>query len=235
MDNVSISVADNAGLGITPQSQDLNNIIAGDTKSVSFSVTAPFTSTIGPHPVIFQITYFDFMGISHTENMEALVTVAKLSTSITLGVEPSSVKIGDPCTITANLVDGNGNPIANQVISFSVGATSIGSDNTDSSGNAVQTYTANVVDAGTYVISATFDGTADYAPSSKTVNLIVESGEVAAGESSALELGIIAAVAAIVIIALLILVKRRGVKAPPVGGGEGISTPPTPPPTPEDA
>jgi len=232
MDNVSISVTDSAGLQITPASQNFDVINAEETKSTSFSVTA-LALTMGAHTVKFQITYHDFMGISHTENMEASVDVVRLSTSIILSLNPPSVKIGDSCTITANLVDGNGDPIANQTISFSVENTPIGSDNTDSSGNAVMTYTANVV--GTYVISAAFDGNADYAPSSATVNLVVKSGEVAAGESSALELGIIAAVAAVFIIALLILVKSRGAKAPPVGEGEGISPPPTPPPAPEGA
>lgn len=63
--------------------------------------------------------------------------------------------------------------MADQAISFSVGATSIGSVNTDSSGNAEKTYTANV-DAGPYVISASFGETADYESSSENTNLIVE-------------------------------------------------------------
>jgi hypothetical protein len=231
MDDVSISVTDSDGLQIAPTSENFAIINAGETKSTSFSVTAPFTSTMGAHTVKFQIVYHDFMGISHAENMEASVNVTRLSTRII--IEPLSVKIGDSCTITAKLVDGNGDPIANQTISFSVENTPIGSDNTDSSGNAVISYTASAV--GTYVVSAAFDGTENYAPSSETANLVVESGEAAAGESNALELGIIAVVAVVVIIALLILVKRKGVKAPPVGEGEGISPPPIPPPAPEGA
>ncbi|KUO39635.1 MAG: hypothetical protein AVW06_03405 [Hadesarchaea archaeon DG-33-1] len=173
MGNVSISVVDPAGLEITPQSQNLDNVITEETKSTSFSVTAPFTLTTGPRTVKLQITYDDFMGISHAEIFSASVDVTKLSTSITLSVEPSRIKKDDPCTITAKLVAGNGNPMANQTISFSVEATSIGSVNTDSFGNAVKTYTANV-DAGTYVISASFGGSADYEASTKTTDINVE-------------------------------------------------------------
>lgn len=174
MDNVSISVVDPKDLQITPTSQNLDNVIAGGTSSTSFSVTAlPLTLTTGQRTVKFQITYYDYMGISHTETMSAPVNVDKLSTSIALSLNPSSVKIDGSSTITAKLIDGNGNPIANQVISFSVENAMIGSVNTNSSGEATQTYTANV-DAGTYAVNASFAGTVDYKPSSQTDNLVVE-------------------------------------------------------------
>jgi len=173
MENVLIRVVDFAGLQITPTSENLGNIIVGETKSISFSVTAPLTLTIGPCTVTFRIAYSDFRGISHTETMQASVNVAKLSTSITLSVEPPSVEKDGLCRIIAKLVDGNGNPMANQMISFSVEGAPIGSVNTDSSGNAVKEYTANV-DAGTYVISASFGGDADHENSTKTTNLIVK-------------------------------------------------------------
>lgn len=173
MENALIRVVDFVGLQITPISENLDNIIVGETKSISFSVTAPFTLTIGPRTVAFRIAYSDFRGISHTETMQASVNVAKLSTNITLSVEPSSVKKDGLCRIIAKLVDGNGNPMVNQMISFSVEGAPIGSANTDSSGNAVKEYTANV-DAGTYVISASFGGDADYENSTKTTNLTVK-------------------------------------------------------------
>ena len=172
MDNVSISIVDLAELQITPTSQNLGNVIAGGTSPTSFSVTAPFTLPTGQRTVKFQVTYYDFMGIPHTENMSASVNVDRLSTSIILGVTPSRVKKGDPCTITAQLVDGNGSPIANQEISFFVEMTSIGSVNTDPSGYAVKPYTANL-DAGSYAINASFAETVDYKQSSATANLIV--------------------------------------------------------------
>jgi hypothetical protein len=174
MENVSISVADSVDLQITPASQNLDNVIAGGLGSTSFSVTAlPLALTTGQRDVKFQITYYDFMGISHTETISAPVIVDRLSTSIALSLDPSSVGKDNSTAITAMLVDGNGSPVANQEISFSVGTTSIGSENTDSSGKATQIFLANV-DAGTFAINASFAGTVDYKPSSQTTNLTVE-------------------------------------------------------------
>jgi hypothetical protein len=118
------------------------------------------------------MSYDDFRGTSHVESKTAYVTVTKLGTSITLTLEPSSVKKDGLTTITAKLLDGNGNPVANQPISFFIGTTSLDSANTDTSGNAVKSYTANI-DAGTYVINASYSGSADFGSSSGTINLIV--------------------------------------------------------------
>lgn len=174
MRNVLMSVVDNAGLEITPQYQNWDNIIAGENKSASFLVRAPFNLPTGMDNVRFRITYVNFMGISQPpETMLAPVIVDRLSTGITLSLDPSSVKIDNSTTITATLVDGNGSPMADQEISFSIGTTAIGSENTDSSGKATQIFVANV-DAGTYAINASFAGTADYKPSSQITNLTVE-------------------------------------------------------------
>jgi len=167
-----ISVTDSAGLEISPQSQTLQDIASGGTKSTSFSVTAPSTTTVGTKSVSFKVEYDDFRGVSHSETKTASITVGKLGTSITLSLQPSSLKKGSSTSATAKLVDGNNNPLANKDINFYVGTTSIGSATTDSSGNAVKTYTADL-DAGTYVVNASYSGATDYGSSSATSNLIV--------------------------------------------------------------
>ncbi len=172
MYDAEMSVVDSDGLEVSPQSQSLGDISSDGTKSTSFSITAPTTATLGTHTISFQIDYDDFRGVSHSETKKATVSVTKLGTSITLNLEPSSVKTGHSTTITATLVDGNENPIENQEITFSAGTKTIGSSFTDSSGNAVKSYTANI-DAGTYVIETSYTGSTSYGPSSATSNLIV--------------------------------------------------------------
>jgi len=167
-----ISVTDSAGLEISPQSQTLQDIASGGIKSTSFSITAPSTTTIGTKSVSFKIEYDDFRGVSHSETKTASVAVGKLGTSITLSLQPPNLKKGGSTSVTAKLVDGNNNPLANKDINFYVETTSIGSATTDSSGNAVKTYTANL-DAGTYVVNASYSGATDYGLSSATSNLIV--------------------------------------------------------------
>jgi len=172
MYNTKMSITDSGGLEITPQSQTLQDIASGGTKSTSFSITAPNTATIGMKSVSLKVEYNDFRGVSHSETKNASITVGKLGTSIALNFQPSSLKKGSSTAMTAKLVDGNNNPLANRDINFYVGTTSIGSATTDSSGNAVKTYTANL-DAGTYVINASYSGSTDYGSSSATSNLIV--------------------------------------------------------------
>jgi 5-hydroxyisourate hydrolase-like protein (transthyretin family) len=172
MYSTKVAVTDSAGLEITPQLQTLENIASGGTKSTSFSVAAPTTATLGTHSVSFEISYNDFRGVSHSETKTASIYVDPLGTNIVLSLLPSSLKIGASTTITAKLTDGNDVALANKEISFSIGTTSIGTATTDSSGNAVKTYTANL-DAGTYEIKVSYGGSINYGSSSATSNLIV--------------------------------------------------------------
>jgi len=172
MYDTAISIVDSGGLQISLNSVNLGDISSQGTKSTSFSVVALGTLSTGSKTVSFQISYDDFRGTSHMESKTAYVTVTELGTSITLTLEPSSVKKDSSTAITAKLLDGNENPIASQPIAFFVGTTSLGSANTDSSGNAVKSYTANI-DAGTYVVNASYGGSADFGSSSATSNLIV--------------------------------------------------------------
>jgi len=172
MSSASISIVDSGGLQISPSSNSLGNIASQGVKSTSFSVVAPNTLSTGYKTVSFQVSYTDFEGNPHVESNVGYVIVKKLGTSITVTLTPSVVNKDTSLTITAKLLDGNGNPIANQAIAFLVGTTSIGSANTDSSGNAVKSYTANV-NADTYVVNASYAGSPDYDLSSGTSNLIV--------------------------------------------------------------
>lgn len=172
MYSVEITVTDSAGLEITPQSQTLEDIASGGTKSTSFSVTAPTTATLGTHIVSFEISYNDFRGVSHTETKTASVDVTKLGTNIALSLLPSSLKIGASTTVTAKLTDGNNVALADEEINFSIEELSLGTVTTDSSGNAVKTYTANL-DAGTYEVKVAYTGSSDYGSSDAKSNLIV--------------------------------------------------------------
>lgn len=172
MYSASISIIDSSGLQVSPSSNSLGDIASQGTKATSFSVTAPNSLSTGFKTISFQASYNDFEGNSHSESKTGSVMVNKLGTSITLTLTPSAVKKDNSTTITAKLLDGNGNPMVSQAIAFSVGGTSLGSANTDSSGNAVKPYTASV-NAGTYVVNASYAGSSDYGSSSGTSNLIV--------------------------------------------------------------
>lgn len=161
MYKASISIVDSSGLQTLPMSSDLGDISSQGTKSTSFSVVAPSTLSIGTATVSFTITYNDFRGTSHIENVNAPVNITPLGTKITVNVNPSVTEKGDSTLITAQLLDDNGNPLINQQISFSIFQTDLGLSNTDSSGKAVMSYNVNI-DPQTCVISASFGGSTDY-------------------------------------------------------------------------
>jgi len=172
MYSASVSIVDSSGLQVSPSSNILGNIVSQGTKSTSFSVVAPSILSTGYKTVSFQISYNDFEGKSHLENKNGYVSVIPLGTSITVTLTPSNIKKDGSLTITARLLDGNGNPMANQPIAFYIGITSLDSANTDSSGNALKPYAASV-SAGTYVVNASYAGDSDHGSSSGTSNLIV--------------------------------------------------------------
>lgn len=68
MYNASISVIDADELEISPQSQDLGNITAGEKKTINFSVVALETKERArTHNPKFQIVYNDFRSVTHAE------------------------------------------------------------------------------------------------------------------------------------------------------------------------
>lgn len=112
------------------------------------------------------------VNVLHSSSAEVIVEWRPL-TEMRLSLNPESVKIGGSLMMTVNLVDkNNATPIADQTIHFFVGATEISSAQTDSSGNATQSYEANV-DAGTYEMKAVYDGTADHSLSLATATLVI--------------------------------------------------------------
>jgi DMSO/TMAO reductase YedYZ molybdopterin-dependent catalytic subunit len=105
-------------------------------------------------------------------SMITSITVVPLGTNLALTLQPSNPKRDASTNITAKLTDDNNNPLRNQTIDFTIATTSLGSEDTDSSGNAIKTYSV-AVDAGTYVIKASYNGSTDYGSSKASSNIVV--------------------------------------------------------------
>jgi DMSO/TMAO reductase YedYZ molybdopterin-dependent catalytic subunit len=105
-------------------------------------------------------------------SMITSITVVPLGTNIALTHQPSSPKRDASTNITAKLTDDNNVPLRNQTIDFMIGTTSLGFVNTDSSGYAVKAYLVTV-DAGTYVIKASYNGSTDYGSSKASSTVVV--------------------------------------------------------------
>lgn len=76
MYNTSITITDADGLQITPQLQNLGVIEAGENKAAIFYVNASQTEERRQiHNPRFEIIYYDFRGVAHTEEYTATVRV----------------------------------------------------------------------------------------------------------------------------------------------------------------
>jgi len=216
MYDVKISVVDSAGLQVSPQSQDLVSIVAGGSKSTSFSVTAPATLTPGTYTVKFQVAYDDFRGISHTETRSAQVLVRKSNTKITLSLESESVSVGSSITMKATLKDEMGNSICDAVVDFYIYKENtweiIDSVDTDSEGVASTIYTPTV--SGSFQIKAVYKGSNIYLESeSITASLdVFEAHDIARTLNlpiSTYTLLMILAVIAVICATAVIVVRKR--------------------------
>ena len=112
-------------------------------------------------------------GESGDHPMIRVTGYTRMGTSLALSLQPASVKIGDSVVITGTLIDDNGKPVAaGQSITFQVGTTLVGSAATDPSGNARIRYDINL-DAGTYKVMASYEGSGDYQGSTAISNLVI--------------------------------------------------------------
>jgi len=167
-----LSVADPRGLTIVPNEVELGNVEVGESASANFTVSSPADVYLGTTQVRFSLSFIDYAGVPHTEDLYGEVEVYRLSSTLTV-TAPGSVGEGTTAEIVVTLTGPDGRPIANEEITLRVGGAIIGSAKTDSNGVARASYTAT--EAGTLNIEASFPGSASYEASSASVVLEVTS------------------------------------------------------------
>jgi hypothetical protein len=165
-----LSVADPKGLTITPSQVELGDVRVGQSTSANFNASSPAGVTLGTILVRFSLSFIDYAGISHTEDVSGAVEVYRLSPTLTVSA-PSSVENGSTVEIAATLKDPGGNPIANENIALTVGGVSIGTFKTDSGGVARASYRAT--ETGTLNVGASFAGSTSYDATSTSGELTV--------------------------------------------------------------
>jgi hypothetical protein len=100
------------------------------------------------------------------------------SSCLTLSLSSESVNVGDPLVATVNLTDAEGSPISNQTVSFCltlIGGSPrpIGNATTDRSGNTGIAFKVEV-EAGSYEVVASYEGSLTYGQRKVTSSLSVE-------------------------------------------------------------
>jgi len=165
-----LSVADPKGLTVMPNSVELGDVRAGESKSASFTVSSPAGVALGTALVRFSLSFIDYAGVSHAEEITGEVEVYRMASTLTVSA-PGSVENGTTVEIAATLRDTQGNPIANENIAFTARGAAIGSARTDSNGVARLSY--RVAETGTLNVGASFAGSASYDASSASGELAV--------------------------------------------------------------
>ncbi len=115
-----------------------------------------------------QSTYFSLEGAINAADVT-------LPTTTLTYTGDTSKDYNDTATLSANLVDRNNSPIANQTVNFAAGSQTC-AGTTDASGNASCQITVNQ-SPGSYPITANFPGTSSYIPSQATSSLMVAQEE----------------------------------------------------------
>ena len=90
----------------------------------------------------------------------------------------TTADFNDPATLSATLLDSNGNPVAGQMLMFTLDAQPPCTGLTNAAGHASCGVTPNEA-AGSYMVTVTFAGTANLLPSSATATFVVTREETA--------------------------------------------------------
>jgi hypothetical protein len=203
-----LSVADPKGLTITPSQVELGDVRVGQSTSANFDVSSPAGVTLGTVLVRFSLSFIDYAGVSHTEDVSGTVEVYRLSPTLTVSA-PSEVENGSTVEIAATLKDLRGNPIANENVTLTAGGVSIGTFRTDSGGVARASYRAT--ETGTLNVGASFSGSASYDATST-------SGEFTVTPAAAFPYWVILLIALpMALAAVLVIWRRRRREGKPTG------------------
>ncbi len=194
-----LSVADSGGLTIMPSEVELGDVNPGEQVSASFAVSSPASVTLGTTQIRFSLSFIDYAGVPHEEDIYGEVEVCRLTPTLTV-TAPSSVENGTTVEILAVLKDPEGNPIADENITLTVGGVELGTFKTDSNGAARASYKAT--ETGAFDVGASFPGSASYDASSASADLTVT-------PAAAFPLWIILLAILIVIVGLGAYLKRR--------------------------
>ncbi len=95
--------------------------------------------------------------------------------TVNVTASPNPVVQGNISTLTATVLDGNGNPVTTGTVNFSYSGNALGSATLGTGGTAQLPIATNGFAPGTYLITATYTGSPTIPPASGTVNLVVTS------------------------------------------------------------
>lgn len=132
---------------------------------------ATFTTTlaIGSHPIT--ATYEGDANFNTSTSSTLNQVITDPSTSLTISSSNNPSVFNQAITITARLRDAGGSNLSGKTVTFTEGATTLGTDTTNGGGNAM--LNTSSLSVGTHVITATFAGDATYTGSTVNISQVV--------------------------------------------------------------
>lgn len=174
MYNASLALMNSSGLQIQPFTVLLGNIGPSQTVGTHFMVSASGDAILGAHSATLSLYFFDFRSEPHQVTETSVIMVMRLGTQLRMDVNPASIKESDYSLIHVQLLDNNGNPVDDAPVNVTLGNFDQILLRTDSYGNAVYQYHADI-GSGVYLLSSEYSGTDLFASSSAVTLLSVGS------------------------------------------------------------
>ncbi|HWW23083.1 MAG TPA: Ig-like domain repeat protein [Edaphobacter sp.] len=133
-------------------------LVNGDTFATAIQGTPVYSTTAGSVPGTYDITVTGLTSANYTiEFVQGTLTVVISPTTTTLTSSPATTQYGDPVTLTATVPNG-----ATGTVSFFDGAVLLGAGTVS---GGVATFVTMLLPAGTYTITAAYNGDGIYATS----------------------------------------------------------------------
>lgn len=148
-----------------------DGVTALGTVSVNGSGQAVLTTsalTLGAHSIT--AGYGGAPGfLTSSDSLTQVVNSAATATMLTSSVNPSN--FGESVTFTATVTSG-GSPVTAGAVTFRIDGSSVGTVSVDGSGEAV--FVTSVLETGTHLVAADYDGATGLAASSDTLDQVVD-------------------------------------------------------------
>ncbi|MBS7622621.1 hypothetical protein KEJ39_02960 [Candidatus Bathyarchaeota archaeon] len=153
----------NSSLRISPLSSgDLGTVPAGQTVTLTFTLSALDSKGTKPglHKISMRISFNDYRSISHYQDWTLEFNLEKMQPKILFSFNPPAPKCGDTIKFKAELVDEKKNPLVGELITLSVGSTTV-SNETSTYGTAVYELLEGL-DSGNHSVKLSYRGSEYY-------------------------------------------------------------------------
>jgi len=174
MHDTNLTLVKANGITVSPKTAHIGDLGPGQPILINFSVLVPEDVPLGPCDLLFQVTYLDFLGRTHSEDLTAQVQVTKIGVNISLTLVPHEARLLDDVEVLVELSDELGRPLADMAVELLLDRSPLADLRTNSSGMAEHSFRASRdLGRGIHTVEAVFQGTSKYEAASTSALLLL--------------------------------------------------------------